>query len=136
MGNSIYLLTGYEGIASLLSLRHWLWTEAKPRLIKLYNCISCLLLSDITYMTIKFIIIIILLDDFHYANRTDKKNGFVHNSLSIRSVTLNFLFQTNYRAKGRKVEILTRKSGSHTKLLFDQGHMSFSYEYTAILYIW
>lgn len=26
-------------------------------------------------MTIKFIVIIILLDDFHYANRTDKKMG-------------------------------------------------------------
>jgi hypothetical protein len=29
----IYLLTGYEGIASLLSPRHWLLNEAKPRLI-------------------------------------------------------------------------------------------------------
>jgi hypothetical protein len=29
----IYLLTGYEGIASLLSLRHWLLNEAKPRSI-------------------------------------------------------------------------------------------------------
>jgi hypothetical protein len=28
--NNIYLLTGYEGIASLLSPRHWLLTEAKP----------------------------------------------------------------------------------------------------------
>jgi len=27
--NIIYLLTGYEGIASLLSPRHWLLTEAK-----------------------------------------------------------------------------------------------------------
>jgi hypothetical protein len=27
----IYLLTGYEGIASLLSPRHWLLNEAKPR---------------------------------------------------------------------------------------------------------
>jgi hypothetical protein len=33
MLNIIYLLTGYEGIASLLSLRHWLLTEAKPRWI-------------------------------------------------------------------------------------------------------
>jgi hypothetical protein len=32
-GNSIYLLTGYEGIANLLSPRHWLLTEAKPRWI-------------------------------------------------------------------------------------------------------
>jgi hypothetical protein len=31
--NSIYLLTGYEGIASLLSPKHWLLTEAKPRSI-------------------------------------------------------------------------------------------------------
>jgi hypothetical protein len=31
--NNIYLLTGYEGIASLLSPRHWLLTEAKPRSI-------------------------------------------------------------------------------------------------------
>jgi hypothetical protein len=29
----IYLLTGYEGIASLLSPRHWLLNEAKPRSI-------------------------------------------------------------------------------------------------------
>jgi hypothetical protein len=32
--NNIYLLTGYEGIASLLSLRHWLLTEAKPSRMK------------------------------------------------------------------------------------------------------
>jgi hypothetical protein len=31
--NSIYLLTWYEGIASLLSPRLWLLTEAKPRSI-------------------------------------------------------------------------------------------------------
>ena len=31
--NIIYLLTGYEGIASLLSPRHWLLTEARPRWI-------------------------------------------------------------------------------------------------------
>ena len=29
--NSIYLLTGYEGIASLLSPRHWLLTEAREQ---------------------------------------------------------------------------------------------------------
>jgi hypothetical protein len=31
--NNIYLLTGYEGIASLLSPRHWLLTSASPRSI-------------------------------------------------------------------------------------------------------
>jgi hypothetical protein len=31
--DNIYLLTGYEGIASLLSPRLWLLTEAKPRSI-------------------------------------------------------------------------------------------------------
>ena len=31
--NNIYLLTGYERIASLLSLRHWLLTSASPRSI-------------------------------------------------------------------------------------------------------
>jgi hypothetical protein len=31
--NNIYLLTGYEGIASLLSPRHWLLTLASPRSI-------------------------------------------------------------------------------------------------------
>ena len=29
----MYLLTGYEGIASLLSPRHWQLTEAKPKSI-------------------------------------------------------------------------------------------------------
>ena len=33
MANNIYLLTGYEWIASLLSPRHWLLTEAKSRSI-------------------------------------------------------------------------------------------------------
>jgi hypothetical protein len=41
--NNIYLLTGYEGIASLLSLRHWLLTEAIDA-------------SDVTFVTVIFIL--------------------------------------------------------------------------------
>ena len=44
--NSIYLLTGYEGIASLLYPRHWLLTEAKPRSIVRVEGITNLLFPN------------------------------------------------------------------------------------------
>jgi hypothetical protein len=44
--NIIYLLTGYEGIASLLSPRHWLLTEAKPRSIVMVEGTTNLLLPN------------------------------------------------------------------------------------------
>jgi hypothetical protein len=46
---SIYLLTGYEGIASLLSLRHWLLTEAKPRSIVRVEGATNLLFPNTVY---------------------------------------------------------------------------------------
>ena len=46
---SIYLLTGYEGIASLLSLRHWLLTEAKPRSIVRVEGTTNLLFPNTVY---------------------------------------------------------------------------------------
>ena len=47
--NSIYLLTGYEGIASLLSLRHWQLTEAKPRSIVRVEGTTNLLFPNTVY---------------------------------------------------------------------------------------
>jgi hypothetical protein len=48
-GNIIYLLTGYEGIASLLSLRHWLLTEVKPRSIVRVEGTTNLLFPNTVY---------------------------------------------------------------------------------------
>jgi hypothetical protein len=45
----IYLLTGYEGIASVLSLRHWLLTEAKPRSIARVEGTTNLLFPNTVY---------------------------------------------------------------------------------------
>ena len=45
----ICLLTGYEGIASLLSLRHWLLTEVKPRSIVRVEGTTNLLFPNTVY---------------------------------------------------------------------------------------
>jgi hypothetical protein len=62
----IYLLTGYEGIASLLSLRHWLLTEAKLRFNNVHETIFRFIMQNTGKRCVILLFFIILRWSFNW----------------------------------------------------------------------